>query len=247
MSLRLGVGGMVRRGEDDVVAARHQFLLTVQRVAPEVFARLAEEALPLYETLPCRRPPRCIAEVVASPALEPDRSKAKAVCEAFKAAVGAWARAHNLDAPWMRDAAVWLLRWWHEFPHWRGQVKSWLLPNLVFMVPETPDPPEYSPATMTRDDYLTLVHGYMAEVEAAYRKGGWEEAPVKRNLEAFEWLARYQVKGESLRRIAGHEDGKPTVQKAIRQVAELIGLTLRAPLPGKRGPNRPITRRLRLK
>lgn len=58
----------------------------------------------------------------------------------------------------------------------------------------------------------------------------------------FEWTVRYQVKGETIRQIADSEDvERKTVSRAVRNVAQLIRLTLRDPDKGGR-PKKSKTR-----
>lgn len=62
---------------------------------------------------------------------------------------------------------------------------------------------------------------------------GYRKTPRKRALKHFEWLARYQVLGWSYEQIA-HEKplDRKTVEKGVKQAAELVGLALR---PAHRG------------
>lgn len=73
---------------------------------------------------------------------------------------------------------------------------------------------------------------YCDRIEAAALAAGLKRAPRKRGVEHFDWLARYQVKGESFASIAKSasykfQGGRQTVRKTIIELAEYLQLTLR--------------------
>ena len=77
----------------------------------------------------------------------------------------------------------------------------------------------------TLDDYCN-------QIEAAALAAGLKRAPRKREVGHFDWLARYQIKGESFASIAHtasykFQGGRQTVRKAIIELAKYLELTLR--------------------
>lgn len=84
------------------------------------------------------------------------------------------------------------------------------------------------------------VEGMLHVAEAYTKAGAFTPTIYKRESEHFEWLARYQVGGESYSKIAdscGSE--RLTVRDAIGRTADLIGLPLRARTKGGR-PRKPV-------
>ena len=81
----------------------------------------------------------------------------------------------------------------------------------------------------------------LQEVEAEAERRGMVRARVKRTgLDHFEWLVRYQLRGESYAEIARSVcKERQTVAEAIQKTAALIGLPLR--LPDPTGPPRKLT------
>ena len=75
---------------------------------------------------------------------------------------------------------------------------------------------------------------YCDQIEAAALAAGLKRAPRKREVAHFDWLARYQIKGESFASIAHtasnrFEGGRQTVRKAIVELAKYLELALRPP------------------
>jgi hypothetical protein len=114
----------------------------------------------------------------------------------------------------------------------------------------------YDPFTETKADAVRRLTGELteavrAEVDRIARESLTEgDAPTivkTTGREHFEWLARYQVKGDSYAGIA-HEAcrSRQAVKLAIRETAELIGLVLRAPDPPGR-PRKPTARIVKVK
>jgi len=73
---------------------------------------------------------------------------------------------------------------------------------------------------------------YCDRVENDASDAGLKRSPKKRETEHFDWLARYQVKGESFASIAKNASykfrgGRQTVRKAVVKLAEYLSLRLR--------------------
>jgi hypothetical protein len=81
-----------------------------------------------------------------------------------------------------------------------------------------------------KDRVNGLLGQYLEEVAALASERGLVLAPVKRELEHFEWLARFQVGGESFLQIGASGVSISAVEQAVRRTAKTIGLALR-PLP----------------
>lgn len=84
-----------------------------------------------------------------------------------------------------------------------------------------------------RAAFEQALHDYCDDAERKARDLNFERVPEKRNPEHFRWLARYQVKGESAgdiwRSLNGDSRSRRAVEKAIRDTASDIGLTLLQP------------------
>lgn len=78
-------------------------------------------------------------------------------------------------------------------------------------------------------------------IEAEFRERNVTTPSVKRRIEHFDWLVRYQVRCESISAIA-RDVGKQrtTVRDAVRSTADLLGFTLREAGAGGR-PTKPGT------
>ena len=80
----------------------------------------------------------------------------------------------------------------------------------------------------------TFLNKYCDRVEADALRAGLKRAPKKRGEQHFDWLVRYQIKGESFASIAKDPAyrvrGRQTVQKAVTELAEYLGVALRRSL-----------------
>jgi hypothetical protein len=94
------------------------------------------------------------------------------------------------------------------------------------------NPVEWNPVEMSSHEWQRRAADrcmeYLARVENAYRQVGYAPIAERREIAHCEWLAGYQVCGWSKKRI--HDAAKvdrAAVLRAIRELAESIGLTLR--------------------
>ncbi len=158
----------------------------------------------------------------------------------------AWAKRWNLTDPWCRALVRDTARWDatdRDARGWEFEVQGIFVGSFPFKTEPLLLPgPFYLDLTyLKRSDFKGLVlkkvaHAvdeYCDRTEAAARAAGLKRAPRKRGLEHFDWLARYQVKGESFVSIARNpgykfKGGRQTVHKAITQLAKYLELTLRS-------------------
>jgi len=181
----------------------------------------------------------------------------------FRDALFAWAERWRLGEKWWAVQEDWILqgaldtlRFWRRSPEWAATL-AWSHDDRT---------PDYVLSDDERRFHLTLDgwHPELGETVAealrrvarqATRKAredyvpariamlherGWRESPGKRTRKHVEWLVRFHINDESLSKIASTvHTFKENVSQRIHEVATLIGLTLRAPLPGiKKKANR---------
>ena len=156
----------------------------------------------------------------------------------------AWAKHWHLTDRWCLLLAGDTARWYGK----HGDAKGWefqgegiFVGNFPFRVkrlrvgPFYHDPTWRSPGEFKADvleQVREALNDYCARTEAAALAAGLKRAPRKRELEHFDWLARYQLKGESFSSIAKttrykFAGGRQTVRKAITELAKFLDLTLR--------------------
>jgi hypothetical protein len=77
--------------------------------------------------------------------------------------------------------------------------------------------------------FSQALKAYIDKLDRAARERGNQRTPTKRERAHFEWLVRFQVKGESFADIAAglpHITSK-AVERAVRRTAKLVGIPLR--------------------
>ena len=77
-----------------------------------------------------------------------------------------------------------------------------------------------------------VLKDYCDRIESSAVTAGLKRAPRRRELEHFDWIVRYQIKGETFASIARNASykfmgGRQTVRKAVVELAEYLELTLR--------------------
>lgn len=147
----------------------------------------------------------------------------------------AWARPYNLHRDeWVMDYAIASLQ---EF----GRVSDedsgaepprlgWSIPFLSFTPPpRTPRLRTFRPDQETKREFLRRAGTYAEEVGEAAKAAGWEPGSSRPSVGAhLLWLARFQVAEETVSQITRRaRASQRTVEQAIKQAAELIGLTRR--------------------
>jgi hypothetical protein len=83
------------------------------------------------------------------------------------------------------------------------------------------------------EEWKNALNDYCDRIESAALKEGLKRTPRMTEDQHFDWLIRYQVKGESFAAIArtistpDHPGRRQTVHKAITELAQYLSLTLR--------------------
>ena len=126
----------------------------------------------------------------------------------------AWANRWHLTDRWCRVLARDTARWYATDPHAQG----WEFQGQGIFVGSFPFPIKplrlgrfyHDPTWRSRGDFKSYVlqhvrralDDYCDRIEVAALRAGLKRAPRKREVAHFDWLARYQVKGESFASIA---------------------------------------------
>ena len=120
----------------------------------------------------------------------------------------------------------------HE-PDASGKLEWVFGPSYGKLKTETVAPLHWNPSEETEAQFRGRVDAYIAAVKGVAEALDWTDAPEKRMLEHFDWLARYQVEGWTQAKInERYQDEKgrpdvPAVSRALTSTAKLIGLQLR--------------------
>ena len=216
-------------GDRSTTDLRYEFLKAVDKVAPELAGRMVEIVGPVFQRL---------ADSMKEGDL-PAFARIAKDQEDFLEAWEDWAQPFGLHRDrWILDHALRLLP---------AFLKDASIPRSFGGVPllaayPTPGrqitPPEpYRPDQESRPDYDKRIKDDADLREDVARTIGWKPGPSKVKAQIhLEWLARFQVKGDTVKSIADHPDiAKPgakgkdirSVEKILKEMAELIGLTRR--------------------
>ena len=254
-----GLKGMAGR-----VDARERFLETAVRSVPEMLPVLRKTALIQLQTLDTavlatmasQNSPvgSLVSALESSPTVKP-----------LTDALADWAARYNINVTWVRNLAFHKVFAWHhggrdddvhERPGtgslWASSVKD-VTNRLIKSEQFTVGPVEWSPTEETEEQFLDRTtreftearREYVARVHAVYNQRGWpkESAIEKRELQHFEWLALYQIKGNSFNQIAkAYRRERKTVEEAVKGLAAFIELPLRTPGKGGRPVGKKDTR-----
>jgi hypothetical protein len=155
----------------------------------------------------------------------------------------AWAKCWHLTDRWCLVLARDTARLYSTRPDaqgWEFRRQGIFVASFPFAIePLQLEPFYHDPTWRSRRDFRRhvleqvghAVDGYCDRVEGAALAAGLKQAPRKRELEHFDWLVRYQVKGESFAYIAKTASykigGRQTVRKAVTELAKYLDLTLR--------------------
>jgi hypothetical protein len=161
-------------------------------------------------------------------------------------AIHAWSVKYNLTNEWILDITVFTLFVWANVPQTIEQ-PTWHFPRIEMVSPllhpekqfcvadawDAPFEPWEAFDSRVQESFRKARSEYKKRIEGLLRSRGWHQ-PSVRQLEHFRWLALYQVKRMSAKRILQElslnlENGENTVSKGITKAASLIGLTLRQP------------------
>ena len=168
----------------------------------------------------------------------------RAVSPNAEQALMAWAHRWHLTDHWCLVLARDTLRWWASQPGARGwefQAKGIFIGMFPFAIhPLTLEPFYYDPTWRRRGDFkrhvldkvARVIERYCDRVEGDALAAGLKRSPRKREVEHFDWLVRYQVKGESFASIAQNASykfrgGRQTVRKAVVELGKYLSLELR--------------------
>lgn len=254
--MRLAYSELIPPGDKGASFARNQFLWAVQRVADHVVEELARDVLPIWMSLMTADPPLWYQPEGDDP---PPADYVTPV--GAEEALGRWAARHRIDEPWVREKVSNALFLWQGSlgPALRGKLllsggaltrnpatgdTDLLLSTGPYRIPFTEDiqPPRYAPWRESEAEADREWAKYKQSVRSRCEEQGWTEPPTKRvrnesPMQHFEWLAAYQVLGESYREIAQKVTdadpegntviGEEAVRKAVFRTAQLIGLSLR--------------------
>jgi len=158
--------------------------------------------------------------------------------------LSAWAKRWHLTDRWCMVLARDTARWYAKHPDahgWEFQGQGIFVGSFPFEIePLQLGPFYHDPTWRSRRDFKEYVltevaraiDDYCDRIEAAALAAGLKRAPRKKGVGHFDWLARYQVKGESFASIAKtasykFEGGRQTVRKAVVELAKYLELTLR--------------------
>ncbi len=176
--------------------------------------------------------PKCLEELAAISPQLPDGQPSTSAKYQHEGPLRDWAKRWNLTDLWLFRVARRTAYAWRKESRLRGRCWSYI---VVFRKPQFPFPPRWDPVLETENDWRARVDAYAAGLKGI---PGIERAPIKRTLEHFEWLARYQVEKWTQAGIAQYyqdENGQPDipgVSRALKETAKLVGVTLRQ-APGR--------------
>lgn len=214
------------RGDKVTTELRSEFFRAVDEVAPDLAGEMVEAIGPLYGELAERLTGGDLREFAWIARQQED------FCSEWRE----WAESYGLhrDA-WILDHALRLLpAFLSSDPDSIGTIPRRFgdVPVLVaYLVPgrQITPPGPYRPDQESRAEYERRVSAYADLVEGVAQRIGWVPAPAKRTVRLhLGWLARFQVLGEAQAGIANSEHLKQrSVERAIQQMANLIGLTRR--------------------
>jgi hypothetical protein len=126
---------------------------------------------------------------------------------------------------------------WREFPRYRGHFLGFI---QVYRAPTWPQAPSWNPNDATEEHYRFEIERYIRTIK---KHPEYVAAPKKSEMGHFTWLTLHQVCAWSPARIArersDHADVR-AISKAIRETANMIGLT---PRPARRGRPKKTTRK----
>ncbi len=158
--------------------------------------------------------------------------------------LSAWAKRWHLTDRWCVVLASDTARWYAKHPDahgWEFQGQGIFVGSLPFAIkPLRLGRFLHDPTWRTRRDFKASVlrevaraiDDYCDRIDSAALAAGLKRVPRKKGVEHFDWLARYQVKGESFAAIAKtasykFKGGRQTVRKAVAELAKYLELTLR--------------------
>jgi hypothetical protein len=139
--------------------------------------------------------------------------------EKLREQVLTWANKYGLGDNWCVGYAILLMNSWSQFPQLRGTL------------PYTASPAR-KPTTTTADPAFADLGGIKRELQRSLKAPGMVRTPKSLSFVHYEWLTQYAVRGLSYAEVQNtftqrrkHYELK-AIQKAVRETAKRIGLTL---------------------
>ncbi len=173
-----------------------------------------------------------------------------------------WARKFHLNAVWMRQTAARTLVEWRKLGTRDPKVMLWAfliysrLKSLPTETALTVSTVQWDPRRESEAEFRTRVlrlvkkelHDHIGQTRRRLLNRSWKEAPEIRSRLHYDWLVYRQVYGWSYERIAAHfRRTRRTTEEAVKELAALIGLPVRAVAKGRprgardrRPRNRPV-------
>jgi hypothetical protein len=232
-----------RDGEDNqLLGARWQFILALQRVLPIVFERLREGVYPEYARQADQKPKYWSFGW---------RFDTWQTCSDRENLVTPylldWARGYNLEGQtWILEGALQTLYFWLGSVASRESLDVWgfhssaVIPILVgdeehrFRFEDWGwDPqfwPERSWSAHVRESFEKELSSHVSQVRELVESRGAVPAISRFRIEHFEWLALYQCGGHTLEQIQlryPHLGSRTTISKGMHQAARLIDIQVR--------------------
>jgi hypothetical protein len=149
-----------------------------------------------------------------------------------------WATRWNLTDCWCLALALDTVRWYAREPKaegWEFEGKGTYAGFFPFAIePLQLEPFYFDPTWRRREGFKRFVldrvakalDGYCDRIELDALAAGLKRVPRKREIEHFDWLAQYQLKGISFQSIADgasykFKGGRQTVRKAIVELGKI--------------------------
>lgn len=183
--------------------------------------------------------------LVRAAALEPEfLATLRNVSVDDKSGLSAWAERWKLTDGWCVLLARDTLQWWDVHPEakgWEFEREGIAAGHFPFHIePLRLGPFYHDPTWRRRQEFKKhilqqisqAIDAYCDRVEEDAQAAGLKRAPRRREVGHFDWLVRYQIKGESFASIATNSSykfsgGRRTVHKAVVELAKYIQLSLR--------------------
>lgn len=157
-----------------------------------------------------------------------------------------WARKFNAEEDWILEGALQTMWLWKKNPREAQSLGMkgfypYAAGDVLLSGAETAfcfEDPGWQPELDRWEKYRATVRkrfdralaDYGKKIRSTIRNCGAERARVARDVQAFNWLARYQFNGEKLdaiRSLPGFHYEQTTIWHGIRRAADLAGIRLR--------------------
>jgi hypothetical protein len=175
-----------------------------------------------------------------------------AAAEQLNQRLNEWAEQFNILCPWIIEAALSTIDTWDRVPE-AEETRAWFWHPAGIWTPLDEGEQEFTfadrwnPLDERADDARMRIkkdltqqfdEWFEAALSTASERGYQPPPATKREEDHLRWLVRYQVRGESPKKIFSDAQGIDSfqaIQSAVNRMTERIGLE---PRPSKRGPSR---------